>query len=90
MSAKASGWTFSDGYYDSTQTLTVGADSTITGFADLSGQTIAVKTGTQGASYAESLKDEYGFNITYFEDSPRCTRLSWAASALAALRIPPS
>lgn len=67
---KASGWTFSDGYYDSTQTLTVGADSTITGFADLSGQTIAVKTGTQGASYAESLKDEYGFNITYFEDSP--------------------
>lgn len=28
---KASGWTFSDGYYDSTQTLTVGADSTITG-----------------------------------------------------------
>ena len=67
---KASGWTFSDGYYDSTQTLTVGADSTIAGFADLSGQTIAVKTGTQGASYAESLKDEYGFNITYFEDSP--------------------
>ena len=87
---KASGWTFSDGYYDSTQTLTVGADSTIAGFADLSGQTIAVKTGTQGASYAESLKDEYGFNITYFEDSPRWTRLSWAASALAALRIPPS
>lgn len=38
---KASGWTFSDGYYDSTQTLTVGADSTIVGFADLSGQTIA-------------------------------------------------
>ena len=67
---KASGWTFSDGYYDSTQTLTVGADSTIAGFADLSGHTIAVKTGTQGASYAESLKDEYGFNITYFEDSP--------------------
>ena len=33
-------------------------------------RTIAVKTGTQGASYAESLKDEYDFNITYFEDSP--------------------
>ena len=53
---KASGWTFSDGYYDSTQTLTVGADSTIAGFADLSGQTIAVKTGTQGASYAEPVR----------------------------------
>ena len=67
---KASGWTFSDGYYDATQTMTVGADSDITGFNDLNGQTVAVKTGTQGASYAESLKDEYGFNITYFEDSP--------------------
>ena len=67
---KASGWTFSDGYYDSTQTLTVSADSDITGFADLNGQTVAVKTGTQGATYAESLKDEYGFDLTYFEDSP--------------------
>lgn len=67
---KASGWTFSDGYYDSTQTMTVAAGSDITGFADLSGKTVAVKTATQGASYAESLKDEYGFNITYFEDSP--------------------
>lgn len=67
---KASGWTFSDGYYDATQTMTVGADSDITSFGDLNGQTVAVKTGTQGASYAESLKDEYGFNITYFEDSP--------------------
>ena len=67
---KASGWTFSDGYYDSNQTLTVPADSDIAGFADLSGKMVAVKTGTQGATYAESLKDEYGFDLTYFEDSP--------------------
>lgn len=67
---KASGWTFSDGYYDATQTMTVAEDSDITGFDDLQGQTVAVKTGTQGATYAESLKDQYGFNITYFEDSP--------------------
>ena len=67
---KASGWMFSDGYYDSNQTLTVPEDSDIAGFADLSGKNVAVKTGTQGASYAESLKDEYGFTITYFEDSP--------------------
>ena len=67
---KASGWTFSDGYYDSNQTLTVPVDSDITGFADLSGKMVAVKTGTQGATYAESLKDEYGFDLTYFEDSP--------------------
>ena len=50
--------------------MTVAADSDITGFADLAGKTVAVKTGTQGAAYAESLKDEYGFNLTYFEDSP--------------------
>ena len=67
---KASGWTFSDGYYDSNQTLTVPVDSDITGFADLSGKMVAVKTGTQGATYAESLKDEYSFDLTYFEDSP--------------------
>ena len=67
---KESGWIFSDGYYQATQTMTVATDSDITGFEDLSGKTVAVKTGTQGAAYAESLKDEYGFNITYFEDSP--------------------
>ncbi|MDO4966609.1 MAG: transporter substrate-binding domain-containing protein [Lachnospiraceae bacterium] len=67
---KASGWIFSDGYYDATQCMTVAADSAIKGFADLKGTTVGVKTGTQGASYAESLKDEYGFEITYFEDSP--------------------
>ena len=67
---KASGWIFSDGYYNATQSMTVAADSDITGFADLSGKDVAVKTGTQGASYAESLKDQYGFNIVYFEDSP--------------------
>ncbi|MCC8104142.1 MAG: transporter substrate-binding domain-containing protein [Clostridiales bacterium] len=67
---KEAGWTFSDGYYNATQSMTVAADSEITGFEDLEGLTVGVKTGTQGASYAESLKDEYGFEITYFEDSP--------------------
>ena len=67
---KASGWTFSDGYYNATQSMTVQDSSDIASFADLDGKTVGVKTGTQGASYAESLKDEYGFSITYFEDSP--------------------
>ncbi|MCI6938008.1 MAG: transporter substrate-binding domain-containing protein, partial [Clostridiales bacterium] len=62
---KASGWIFSDGYYNATQSMTVAADSDIAGFDDLSGKDVAVKTGTQGASYAESLKDQYGFNIVY-------------------------
>lgn len=67
---KESGWLFSDGYYNATQSMTVQADSDIAGFADLEGKTVGVKTGTQGAAYAESLKEENGFEITYFEDSP--------------------
>ena len=67
---KESGWIFSDGYYTATQTMTVAANSDITGFEDLSGKNVAVKIGTQGADYAESLKDQYGFTITSFEDSP--------------------
>lgn len=67
---KESGWIFSDGYYDANQCMAVAESSDITGFADLSGKSVAVKTGTMSAAYAESLKDEYGFTITYFEDSP--------------------
>ena len=67
---KANGWLFSDGYYTATQSMTVAADSDITGFDGLKGKDVAVKTGTQGAAYAETLKDEYGFNLVYFEDSP--------------------
>ncbi len=67
---KESGWIFSDGYYNATQSMTVASDSDITGFEDLDGLTVGVKTGTMGATYAESLADEYGFDITYFEDSP--------------------
>ena len=67
---KESGWTFSDGYYFATQCMAARVDEEIKGFEDLKGETVGVKTGTQGASYAESLKDEYGFEITYFEDSP--------------------
>lgn len=67
---KASGWIFSDGYYNATQCMAVQEASDINGFDALKGQNVAVKTGTQGATYAESLKDQYGFSITYFEDSP--------------------
>ena len=67
---KEIGWIFSDGYYDANQSMAVAESSDIAGFADLSGKTVAVKTGSMSADYAESLKDEYGFSITYFEDSP--------------------
>jgi polar amino acid transport system substrate-binding protein len=67
---KSSGWIFSDGYYDANQSMAVEASSDITGFDGLSGQSVAVKTGSMSATYAESLADQYGFTVTYFEDSP--------------------
>ena len=65
-----SGWIFSDGYYDATQTFVVAADSDIASFEDLKGQNVAVKNGTAGADFANSLKDQYGFTVSVFEDSP--------------------
>ncbi|MCR5344420.1 MAG: transporter substrate-binding domain-containing protein [Butyrivibrio sp.] len=67
---KSSGWIFSDGYYDANQSMAVEASSDITGFDGLSGQSVAVKTGSMSATYAESLADQYSFTVTYFEDSP--------------------
>ena len=67
---KESGWIFSDGYYNATQCMTVKKGSEIKSFDDLKGKTVAAKTGTMGAKYAESLKEEYDFTITYLEDSP--------------------
>lgn len=44
---------FSDGYYDSGNLLMVATDSPITGLDDMKGKTIAVKTGTAAADWAE-------------------------------------
>ena len=67
---KESGWIFSDGYYDATQGMAVAQDSTVTGFADLAGKKVAVKNGTMSNQYAESIKDEYGFEVVTFSTSP--------------------
>ena len=60
---------FSTPYYDSYVCVAAVADGKIAGYEDLEGQTVAAKTGTQGADCAEALKDTYGFSITYFDDS---------------------
>ncbi len=65
-----SGWMFSDGYYNATQTFVVAEGSDIKSFEDLAGKNVAVKNGTAGMDFANSLKDEYGFTTTVFEDSP--------------------
>lgn len=44
---------FSDGYYDSGFSVMVRSDSDITGFDDLAGKTVAMKTGTSAAEWAK-------------------------------------
>lgn len=65
-----SGWIFSEGYYNATQTFAVGADSDIDSFEDLKGKNVAVKNGTASADWADEIKEQYGFTVTVFEDSP--------------------
>jgi ABC-type amino acid transport substrate-binding protein len=61
---------FSDPYFDSGVVMGIAASNkTIKSYADLKGKKVAVKTGTEGAAFAESIKGTYGFTITYFEDS---------------------
>ena len=60
---------FSDAYYDSYVCMAVKDGSSVAGYDDLGGKTVAAKTGTQGASCAEDLSSKYGFTITTFDDS---------------------
>lgn len=67
---KASGWIFSDGYYDATQGMAVAVESDIASLEDLNGKTVAVKNGTMSNAYAESIKEQYGFEVVTFSTSP--------------------
>ena len=86
---QANGWIFSDSYYDSSQIFAVAADSDIASFEDLAGKNVAVKNGTQGAAFAESLKDQYGFTTTVFEDSPTMYQDVVAGNSVACVEDKP-
>ena len=60
---------FSEPYFDSGVVMGVAKNSSITSYSDLKGKKVAIKTGTEGAAFAESIKDKYGFDVSYFEDS---------------------
>lgn len=60
---------FSTPYYDSGVVVAVAADSEVADLEGLKGATVAVKTGTEGAAYAESIKDEYELTLNYYDDS---------------------
>ena len=62
---------FSEPYYDSGVVMAVSASNEdITSYKDLKGKKVAVKVGTEGATFAESIKDEYDFELSYFDESP--------------------
>lgn len=62
---------FSEPYYDSGVVMAISAaNETVKSYEDLSGQKVAVKTGTEGAIFAETIKDTYGFELVYFDESP--------------------
>ncbi len=67
--ARKETYDFSTPYYDSGVVVAVKGDSEIADLAGLKGTTVAVKTGTEGATYAESIKDEYELTLNYYDDS---------------------
>ncbi|PRB11244.1 glutamine ABC transporter permease [Microbacterium sp. MYb72] len=60
---------FSDPYFTSGIQLGVMKDSDVQSLDDLDGKTVAVKTGTQGQTFAEENKKKYGFTITPYQDT---------------------
>lgn len=61
---------FSDPYFESgVQMAVLETDNDVKAYEDLKGKRVAVKNGTEGASFAESIKDQYGFTTVYFADS---------------------
>lgn len=61
---------FSDPYFESgVQMAVLATDDDIKSYDDLRGKRVAVKNGTEGAEFAESIKDKYGFSTVYFADS---------------------
>jgi polar amino acid transport system substrate-binding protein len=62
---------FSDPYYDSGVVMAIKADNdAVTSYEDLKDKNVAVKTGTESATFAESIKGQYGFSLKYFDESP--------------------
>ncbi len=60
---------FSDPYFTSGIQLGVLDSSDIQSLDDLDGEAVAVKTGTQGQTFAEENQDQYGFRITPYQDT---------------------
>ncbi|MCC9178059.1 amino acid ABC transporter substrate-binding protein/permease [Arthrobacter sp. zg-Y750] len=61
---------FSDPYFESGIQMAVAENNDdVKGYEDLRGKRVAVKTGTEGQTFAESIKGEYGFEVVAFAQS---------------------
>jgi len=61
---------FSDPYFDSGVQMAVAEDdNAITGYAELAGKTVVAKRGSEGETFANSIKDTYGFSVKSLSDS---------------------
>lgn len=60
---------FSDPYYHSGVVMATSDKGRVTSLSQLRGKKVAVKTGTAGAQYANSIKHKYGFKTVTFDDS---------------------
>ncbi|MFI3129106.1 MAG: transporter substrate-binding domain-containing protein [Bacillota bacterium] len=61
---------FSTPYYDSGVVMGISSsDSSIKSYDDLEGKIVAMKIGTEGTTFAESIQDEYGFTTITFDTS---------------------
>jgi len=61
---------FSEPYFESgIQMAVLKTNDDIKSYEDLRGKRVAVKNGTQGATFANSIKDKYGFQVVSFADS---------------------
>ncbi len=74
---------FSDGYFEDGTVMVVAKDSAIAGPVDLTGKVVACKQSTVSTEYAESLKDQFGFTITYFEGSAEMYQAVISGNAVA-------
>jgi glutamine transport system permease protein len=61
---------FSDPYFDSGVQMAVAKSNTdVTGYEQLRGKTVAVKRGSEGETFADSIKGKYGFTVKPLDQS---------------------
>ncbi|HCN23661.1 MAG TPA: glutamine ABC transporter permease [Arthrobacter bacterium] len=61
---------FSDPYFDSGIQMAVAkSNNTIKSYADLAGKSVAVKRGSEGETFANSIKDQYNFTVKALDQS---------------------